>query len=100
MHAKNTHPSCPSARKNGDTEPPGGKRGKEEGEKPIGRIGERGEKRELSLPAYRKGNDAVRKTVTSRPVKPNRGCGTADLIESSDAAARENGTSGGEIWER
>lgn len=71
MCAKNTHPPSSSARKSGDTEPPCGKRGEEGGEKPIGRIGKRGEKRELSLPVNREGN-AVRKAVALRPVKPNR----------------------------
>lgn len=48
MRAKNTHPLRRSYRKadsRGGTEPPGGKRGEEESEKPIGRIGERGEER-------------------------------------------------------
>lgn len=45
MRAKNTYPPRSSARKSGGTEPPGGKRGEEEGEKPIRQIGKRGEKR-------------------------------------------------------
>lgn len=45
MCAKNTIPSRSYAQKNEDTEPLGGKRGEEEGEKQIERIGEQGEKR-------------------------------------------------------
>lgn len=57
----------------GDTEPSGGKRGEEEGEKPIGRIEKRGEERELSLPAHRKGNAGRKAMTSSRSVKPDRG---------------------------
>ena len=56
--AKDAHPPSRPYRESdskGDTEPPGGKRGEEGDEKPIGRIVERGDKRE-SPPAYRKGN--------------------------------------------
>lgn len=45
MRAKNTHPSRRPYREadsRGNTEPPSGKRGEEEDEKPIGRIGKRG----------------------------------------------------------
>lgn len=44
MRAKNTHPPRLPYRKadsRGKPEPPGGKRGEEEGEKPIGRIEKR-----------------------------------------------------------
>lgn len=76
MHTKNMHPPRRPYRKadsRGDTEPLGGKRGEEGSEKPIGRIGKRGAGRETNLPAYRKGNDVVRKAAASRPAKPNRG---------------------------
>lgn len=75
MHTKNTLPprrSYREANRKG-TEPPGGKRGEEGGEKPIGRLEKRGAERETNLPAYRKGNDVVRKAAASRPAKPNRG---------------------------
>lgn len=74
-YAKNTHsPRRPyrKADSREDTEPHCGKRGEEKDEKPIGRIGERVEEREPSLPANREGN-AGRKTGASRPAKPNRG---------------------------
>lgn len=58
IRAKNTHPLRRSYRKadsRGGTEPSGGKRSEEEGEKSIRRIGKRGEKRELRLHANREG---------------------------------------------
>ena len=67
MRAKNTHHPRQSYRKadsRGDAKPPGGKRGEEGGEKPIGRLEKRGAERETGLPAYRKGN-ARRKAAAS-----------------------------------
>lgn len=58
MCAKNTYPlrwSYREADSRGDTEPPGGKRGEEESEKPIGRIGKRGAGRDRVSPSIGKG---------------------------------------------
>lgn len=58
MHTKNTQPPRRSYRKadsRGDTEPLGGKRGEEGSEKPIGRIGKRGEERDRVFPPIGKG---------------------------------------------
>ena len=99
MHPKNIHPPRQSYRESNskeDTEPSGGKRDEDGDEKPIGRIGKRGEERELILPVHRKGN-AGRKAAVSRHAKPNRGSGTVDRIGLSDAATRENGTGSWEI---
>lgn len=57
MHTKNTLPPRRPYRKANrkDTEPSGGKRGEEEGEKPIGRIGKRGAGRDRVSPSIGKG---------------------------------------------
>lgn len=101
IRAKNTHPPRRPYRKTdsrGDTEPSGGKRSEEEGEKPIGRIGKRREKRDRSSPSIGKGTLGGRRWYRVLPSRIGGG-DTANRIEISDAATRENDTGGGEIWE-
>lgn len=72
MYTKNTRPPRLPYRKadsRGDTEPLGGKRGEEESEKPIGRIGKRREKRGRASPPIVKGTRGERR---ERRVPPSR----------------------------
>lgn len=93
IRAKNTHPPRRPYRKadsRGDHKPSGEKRGEEDDEKPIGRIGKRGEEREPSLPVNREGNAGrqAREKFSPPIVKGTRGERRGRRVSPSRIGAR------------